>query len=295
MRLNPPLPNPLESDPPLHAEYFPDAPPEPTEIPMQFEHIQSSIKANISWLDKMLWIGLTLSLIIVLLRISGHPEFAWLGVKFKTSYAFVIFGILSIVHFYVTVILLNTIRVSWRWCSTKQRLDIFFEVVSTSGPFIRGMTERSQRMYGSSRLWGYTMAPDDPSVWVSLLAVILAFFALLPFRLTPVLPLLTKLVCVFLLIGFNWVIGTNWAVALSELSIERKTSLFFGRVKSWRDTYKVRKMGPIIFSGSSGPPTAEVPYFLAPLYWLSIRLVDVGLILLLLCIIGFEWIRNRFR
>ena len=281
--------------PPEGVPNYPESPSDYDAPSMTVDDIKVAIKENVAWLDKVLWAALTLTLAVSLLRFVKADHFSWIGIELETYHALIVLSILTVAHFYVTVLLLRCLRWSWQLASKEDRLRIYNQITSSAGPFIRGMVARTVRLRTWHGMWIYSMTPNDPTAWVSILTVALALMAILPFHTRPLLLVMCQVFAAIMLVGFNWVIGTNWAIALSELSTDWEKSVFFGRVRDWRSLQRVTKMGLFLPVGSAGPPWVEVPYLLGPLWWLLMRIIEVALLAVILCLMGTEWATEFFR
>lgn len=216
---------------------------------MTNNQIQNAIIENIKWLDKVLWTGFSLGMIVIGLKILGYEKFEWETIEFKMEFAWIVFIILTIAHAYVTVLILQTVKELWSNSSYNDRLLVFNIVKASGGLFIRGLVPRINRS-NFVKINIFEMSIFDPTVWSSSFAVIGLIVAIIPFKIIDLQYFIILIIVALLIAGLNWIIGSQWAIALSELVIDKNSSGYFQRLKTAFRT-KIYFPISIILTGSS--------------------------------------------
>jgi hypothetical protein len=71
------------------------------------------------------------------------------------------------------------------------------------------------------------MQPGDVSSWISHIAAIIFFAAIVPWK----IKFSCSLICGLIVVYINWLIGSRWAIALSELTVSKEYSYVLSRGK----------------------------------------------------------------
>lgn len=250
------------------------------------EHLQTAIIENLKWVDKMLWIGFSLGMVLIGLKITGKDTFEWSSLHLKTSDSWIVFLLLTIAHAYITILLLRSINLIWKKAPAEVRVEVFNTITSTGGIFVRGLTPRIKNDSYSILGKKITMTRVDlfdPSVWASLLGIFVLIVAVVPFSMSDHRSLISHLVIALLLSGINWILGSQWAIALSELAEQKEKSHYLQRLQR---AFKTDVYFPI-FPNVSGPPGSrlglDIPWFVA-LFFLPVY-VSYGLVVILIVLI----------
>jgi len=182
------------------------------------ENAESAVIENSKWVDGVLWSMLLAATAIILLKLIGKQDFKWQDVELNTSQAWVVFSILTLAHFYAAVLLLKSIRRVWQLSDRLSRSRLFGKITSTGGIFVRGLVARTECRQTWFLSVSYEMDHHDPSAWFAQFSVPLLITAITPFA-------IRRTSLRFFLLGvvlgeINWIIGSHWIIALSDLSTE---------------------------------------------------------------------------
>ncbi len=203
---------------------------------------------NIKWLDRVLTSGSSLAGIVVLLKLLGFAEFQWVGIKFTPAsawiigYAWVLFCLFTIAHYYVASLAINSLHKLWLNSSVEESERTFSQVTRTGNIFVRGLLPRTKHFRTAIGLYLYEMRIDDPTAWVSYLSSVLLMLAMVPFDLSNIGTFAIISVLAAYAVVMNWLIGSNWIVALSELVIPRHKSVYHARREQRRSDQRLLKM-----------------------------------------------------
>jgi hypothetical protein len=192
--------------------------------------IAQTIGASAEWINGLLIFSLGLAGAIVLLKVFGQDEVKVWEVKIKTGQAWVIFALLTVAHAFLTIELV------------KDSYDIFYDHHDLCKPaweslrgllFFKHMVPRIHLR--DVYLLGHPVhvykidVGHDFASWLIYAGIIVVFFAVFDFKnRSRWLPtsFAAALVC-----SVNWFIGSQWAVAVSELASGDATSAFFEALK----------------------------------------------------------------
>ena len=169
-----------------------------------------SAKAAAESISKVLWLGLSLAITVIVLKLIGESKFTVQGVQVPLGYSAIPYAMLTAVHLFCANQFVRSARRYWELTKPKQYGELFKEITSAGGWFMRGMQPRILPD-------GSSLAPmgNDPATWLSYLSAIMMFFACL---------LSASMVSIYaapscIIVYVNWVIGSYWSIALSELAV----------------------------------------------------------------------------
>jgi hypothetical protein len=190
-----------------------------------------AVKENAKWVNTVLAVGVPLFGAIVLLKFLGATKFTWEHITIGTSQAWIAAVIFTVAHLYSTILLVRSLRVVWSDATAEQRRRLAKEIVATGGLFVRGLVSRTKVLTASGGPFiRYRMEIDDPTAWVSQLALPVLVLAVVPFSWS--LSLLLMIPVAVVIAEANWTIGSHWAIALSDLASHKSGSTYFaGRAR----------------------------------------------------------------
>jgi hypothetical protein len=258
------------------------------------EHYKEAVLENSKWLDNVLMGGFLFSIVVVLLKILGQREVEWMDVKFNLENVWIVFCLFSIAHLYTEILLIRSIRPLWDKCNVEDRNFIYNKIVATGGIYVRGLVARTKVLQDWELKVDYRMSFKDPSAWVAYISFLILLGAIIPFPLF--YEKIHQVVIALLFSNINWIIGTNWVVALSELSNSFEESLDASERGSMRSMYfeEFDKNGICVVTMSSGGDAMRsIPYYIAPLWMLfgiAIRFFLAPFFLLFLFLLSLRWL-----
>jgi hypothetical protein len=205
----------------------------------ELENAELAVVENSKWVDSVLWSMLLAALATILLKIFGKQEFKWMDITVDTSFAWIVFSVLTLAHFYTALLLFRSIRSVWQFSDRLSRQILFAKITSTGGIFVRGLAARTVCKDDWCLTVRYTMDHRDPSSWLALVSV--------PFLIAAVTPYVysKRSLCLFFLglalAEINWIIGSHWIIALSDLSTDSHINGRSEKVEGIEGSFYFRK------------------------------------------------------
>ena len=154
-----------------------------------------------------------LAISTILLRLTGGNNIKVYGVDIPLDWAWVPITAFTLFHGIFTVEFVRSIRRYWELTEPSDYFKLFIDITTEGGLFMRGMTPRILPATGGPAPMGTELA-----TWLTHAAAICLFFALLPssgFSSLQAIP-------AYILTYLNWLIGSRWAIALSELAVRKE-------------------------------------------------------------------------
>ncbi|HLP85906.1 MAG TPA: hypothetical protein VK157_16260 [Phycisphaerales bacterium] len=105
---------------------------------------------------------------------------------------------------------------------------VYWEIRATGGVFVRGILPRLLRASKDGSVY-YFIDQKDPTGWMHFVMIIVIFPTVIPFNSTSLLEVVFASGGAALLAVVNWMVGTRWAVILSnlgELTPDRSSHLW---------------------------------------------------------------------
>jgi hypothetical protein len=186
----------------------------------KLNYLQDGAINNLSWINYVLIAGVILAGTIILLKLTGHTSFKWLDIDFDTRYAWIICILFTLGHWYTAWLFIRSVVDLWKKGTSEECLTAFNKIVTSGGLFVRGLIPRVTSVDGI-----YQMSWKDPTTLVSHLGALIIILAIVPFDFTGAILIRPYIGVAIILMIINWIIGSNWAVALSQLSVERDRAL----------------------------------------------------------------------
>lgn len=184
-------------------------------------------KANAKTIDSILWFGLLSSITILGLSFSKDNAITIVGVKLPLQYAWVPLTIFTGLHLIYTLRFEAASRNFWTLTEPVEYSELFKDITSEGGYFMREMKPRILPETGGPAPMG-----NDLSTWLTHLTALILFIALfrtVKFDTDITWIRLSSIVIPFGLMYINWIIGSRWAIVLSELAVKKKYSTILSR------------------------------------------------------------------
>jgi hypothetical protein len=222
-----------------------------------------AVTENVKWLDKVVWVFCGGAGVVLLLKIVGRTKFKMWDVELDLNQAWVVFTILTIAHLYTTVLLVRSLKDYWAVVDVERRRRLYRTITSTGNLFVRGIVARTKYKRSYALFVRFEMDPMDPTSWLAVIGISLLVIAAVPFEWR--WSTLGYIAGAMLLGQVNWGIGSNWVVALCDLSNRSGKSAYF----------KIIKQGGVSFIrlDSGGFAFADVPWALLPVVYLLSTLI----------------------
>lgn len=196
--------------------------PEPKDMCFKYADISVISDGALSsarWINSVLVSSAVIALAIILGRIQGGLESVSLfSIPIAPSFSLLIFFITTIAHFYTTKIYLHTLRDLVHSSNLETSKLVYGRLVYSGGLFFRGLRSRRNRVDGKIGLQSF-----DPPYIVAVLAMLVCIVAALPWSVS--LSLVVQIPFVMLLVFYNYVFASSWAVATSNLQWGKATEI----------------------------------------------------------------------
>jgi hypothetical protein len=212
------------------TDHVNDTPPSEVLSPGELQYIIRAVYENMRWLNNTFLIFYIFAIVIIILKINGVESPL---VNALTANSYLVVLTFSVVHFYVTWLLISSIYTLWRTKSFDICLQTFREITVTGNILVRGLIPRTETLGRTRTFTFYRMRHEDPSAWVALLSAIIIIATVVPFHIGNFIVFIVLVALSGILLVINWVIGSNWIVALSELSIPQDKSLYLSSVSGF--------------------------------------------------------------
>jgi hypothetical protein len=190
--------------------------------------IAQTIGASADWINGLLIFGVGLAGTILLLKLWGHNDVEVWKVKIKTGQAWTIFALLTVAHAFLTVELVEDSYAIFYYHHdlTKSAWENLRTLL-----FFKNMVPRIH--IRDINLWGHPIhiykidVGHDVASWLIYGGTILLFLAIFDFKTKDASRRLFTSFAAALICVANWLIGSQWAVAVSELASGSANSVFF--------------------------------------------------------------------
>jgi hypothetical protein len=167
---------------------------------------------NFNSVDRVLKFFLTLAALTCLLKLTNKLTLSISGVEVPTKWAWGVFTVFTFVHLFNTWRFQQSSRSLLQQSSTSDRQNVFDRITSSGGPWVRNLVPRRKRGHF------YRMKLRDPSTLFSYGAAVLMLIAIIQFDLDHPWRATKYFLVALAIVIANWLIGSRWAVTLSEFS-----------------------------------------------------------------------------
>ncbi len=218
---------------------------------------------NMRWLDRLAWFALISTVGIVVSKFIGEQTFGWTGIDLPMKFISLFFTSITIIHFYITVLVIRSFRHIWKLSEQKDRIDFFERLIATGSFLTRGILVRESSFSGEAGSHkkdfidiDYYLNTGDPPVWVITVFMALVVIAITPFEIS-----FNAIILYFVsatIVIINWNIGSHWMIALSDLSLSKDRSIYFGRANS-KGIRMIMSMSGITSFGSNRSSVWLIP------------------------------------
>lgn len=190
--------------------------------------IAQTIGTSAEWLNGLLVFGASLAGSVLLLKLWGQDEVEVWKVKIKTGEAWTMFALLTIGHAFLTVELVEDCYSIFYY--HHELTHAAWENLQTL-VFFKHMVPRIHSrdiLIGRYPIHVYRIdVGHDVASWLIYGGIIVLFFSIFDFKAKDGSRRLFTSFAAALICSVNWFIGSQWAVAVSELASGKATSVFF--------------------------------------------------------------------
>jgi hypothetical protein len=185
-----------------------------------------AVVASAGWINGLLITGVALSGVIVILKLAGKGEFEVWKVPVKTSYAWAIAVLLTIAHYYVTVLFLRDCDAIFDEGNAAVAQGAWDRLSGGSLLFFHGLVARltyTEWYVGGKPYKVFHMDRSDPTTWLAHGAAVLVFLAIARFRGVRWFVRIGTCLAGLLVMYANSHIGAQWAITASYLKLMANT------------------------------------------------------------------------
>jgi hypothetical protein len=181
-----------------------------------------ALVASAAWINAVIITGVALAGVIVILKLAGKGEFEVWKIPVKTTYAWAIFALLTIAHYYVTVLFRRDCYAILDEGNAALAQAAWDRLSGGNLLFFHGLVARLQYtewFVGGKRYKMFIMDPSDPTTRLTEGAAVLVFLAIARFRGVRWFVRLGTWLAGLLIMITNWHIGAQWAINASFLKL----------------------------------------------------------------------------
>ena len=164
------------------------------------------------------------------MKLTGQHTFVFRGVQVGIGHFWLIVLALTFAHAYETHLFIQSAANLFHHQEHDVSARAWNALVRNGPLFFRGLLPRLDytdvQVGGGEVVRLYKMNPDDPTTLLVHVAAIACFISMVRFRKTNWRVRIATFVAALLLTMGNWTIGSNWAVAASELKLEDKSESY---------------------------------------------------------------------
>lgn len=170
-------------------------------------------------LEAVLTTGAALAGIIVFLKLIGKRQFKVWGVEVDLGYAWVVFCAFTCAHIYIAVRFVQRCLEIFTATEVSNQ-DAWKALTAGKLLWFDGLIARVEEVVTGTGIHLYVMDLSDPTTWLAHIAVVALFVAILRWREATWNVRVASLGAALVLSIVNWMVGSNWIIAASELSLE---------------------------------------------------------------------------
>lgn len=167
---------------------------------------------NFNSVDRVLNFFLPLAGLTCLLKFTNKLTLSVMGLEVPTKWAWAVFVVFTSVHFFTTWRFQQSARRFMQHSSVSDRQNAFDKISSSGGPWVRNLLPRRKRGHF------YRMKWRDPSTIFSYAAAAIMLLAIIQFDFNHPWRVTKYSVVALIIVIVNWLIGSRWAVTLSEFT-----------------------------------------------------------------------------
>jgi hypothetical protein len=178
------------------------------------------IQATAIWINRVLVFGLILTITLLITKILNLPKIKVVNIDIPIENAWMVFAAITIAHIYATfVFVIQCFRLFW---NEHANAETTWHMLTENGPlFFRGMIGQFHGV----------MSLGDPTTWFTYGAATLFLVVLFPW--VPLSQLTWQSIAPpILLTIINWIVGSQWALAASDLRVDQDKALYLKKSKS---------------------------------------------------------------
>jgi len=191
--------------------------------------VKESVRSAFKKIDALLASACTLALSAILAKIFvPGAKIPFIGIQFSEMEIIIVFIILSIWHTFILKYAIDSLRLAWVELAIDQRKELFDEIVHNGGIATRGSFYQEDDFDTSADIFRLNLRFSLSTTIVFSAIAAFALVAMIPFELNWATLMYGFIACNIVLV--NWMIGSNWNIALADLARNRDTSIYFDNI-----------------------------------------------------------------
>lgn len=220
---------------------------------MQNTHdsLSIAITENSKWVNAVFISGIAFCLSLLSAKFLGVSTFKWRSTDLDISDIRVL-GVVCLIftgsHWYASKLLLQSVLEFWKAKHFSERFKLFEQLRASGGVLMRGFLPR-ERKEVRKNLYVYRIRSTDPTIWIAYGSVLVIIISITSWQYFNSYAFWKSLFLSTVTAFMNWHIGSNWVVALTELTYQKKGEAHYlnsisGDDSRYVPSLKVFKSGP---------------------------------------------------
>lgn len=177
--------------------------------------LQERVVNNFNSIDRVLKFFLPLAGLTCILKFTNKLTLSVNGLELPTKWAWAVFIVFTFAHLFTTWRFQQSAKQFVQHSNASDRQNAFDKITSSGGPWVRNLIPRRKRGHLYRMKWRH-----DPSTVISYLAAVVVVAAIIQFDFDHPWRVAKYSLIALVIVIFNWLIGSRWAVTLSELAMD---------------------------------------------------------------------------
>lgn len=227
--------------------------------------VSKGMETSCAWLNRLAIASILYGLAGVTIKLTGAKTVSLFGLSFPSEYLFFGYVVLTAIHVFVMVHIVQSTADAWQYLTVAQRQNVYQRLVRAGGILTKGAVQYKDSIRKTDRRLVLNTQFSQPTVWINFLVVILAFISIVRFSFD--WQSLGYLWAAAIILFVNWQLGANWMLALADLGRDSEQSLYF------EDGYGPRDLASVGSSVCLGKNITVQKYIKESIVPLAIALV----------------------
>ena len=168
--------------------------------------------------------GFLFSCLIVLVKLLRRPVVQIFNIPIDLGRTCYLFVGLTVAHMYYAVVFIRRCRRVFCEGTSNQRMEAWNKLTQGDLVWFNEVTPRAYPVDGTLHV--YPIDPTDPTSWLAVASILLLVLATVRLASATWLTRIGTVVAATLLARINWMLGANWVVAASQLTIDGESPYF---------------------------------------------------------------------
>lgn len=187
--------------------------------------VSKGMETSCAWLNRLAIAAILYGLAGVTIKLTGAKTVSLFGLSFPSEYLFFGYFVLTMIHAFVMVHIIQSSADAWQNLTVAQRQGLYQSLVKAGGILTKGAVQYKDSIRKSEKRLVLDTQMSQPTVWVNILVFVLAFLSIVQFSFE--WQSIGYLWASLLILLVNWQLGANWMLALADLGRDSEQSLYF--------------------------------------------------------------------